>query len=120
MTVDNIVFQSAGSLSVAVLALVMVIFQFIFLFKKHRFTLNAWSLGISFSAMLYAIGIFFEYNFPPGPVNQWAGRLEWTAVVFLIHILYGFTFAYFKIDAKRYHRGCRFIPSFPAVFDLVD
>ena len=102
--VDNIVFQSAGSLSVAVLALVMVIFQFIFLFKRHRFILYGWSLGISFSAMLYAIGIFFEYNSPPGPVNQWAGRLEWTAIVFLIHLLYGFTFAYFKIDAKRYHQ----------------
>lgn len=58
--------------------------------------------------MLYAIGIFFEYNSPPGPVNQWAGRLEWSAVVFLIHFLYGFTFAYFKIDAIRYHQiaGC--------------
>ncbi len=104
MTVDNIVFQSAGSLSVAVLALVMVIFQLIFLFKKHRFILYGWSLGISFSAVLYAIGIFFEYNSPPGPVNQWAGRLEWTAIVFLIHLLYGFTFAYFKIDGKRYHQ----------------
>ncbi|WP_319407486.1 hypothetical protein [uncultured Desulfosarcina sp.] len=70
MTVDNIVLQSAGSLSVALLALVMVIFQSILLFKKNRFILYGWSMGISFSAMLYAIGIFFEYNSPPGPVNQ--------------------------------------------------
>jgi PAS domain S-box-containing protein len=108
LNVEKIVLQSAGSLSVAVLALVMVLLQAVFLFKKPRFTLYCWSLGISFSAMLYAIGVFFEYNSPPGPVNQWAGRLEWTAVVFLIHFIYGFTFAYFKIDARRYHRiaGC--------------
>jgi len=103
MTVDTIVFQSAGSLSVAVLALGIAIFQSFFLLKKPKFILYGWSLGISFSAMLYAIGVFFEYNCPPGPLNQWAGRLEWTAIVFLIHLLYGFTFAYFKIDPKRYH-----------------
>ena len=83
--------------------MVMMIFQFIFFLKKIKFTLYGWSLGISFSAMLYAVGIFFEYNCPPGPANQFAGRLEWTAIVFLLHILYGFTFAYFAIDPKRYH-----------------
>ncbi|WP_319524769.1 response regulator [uncultured Desulfosarcina sp.] len=105
---EKIVLQSAGSLSVAVLALVMMILQAAFLCKKPRFTLYGWSLGISFSAMLYAIGVFFEYNCPPGPLNQWAGRLEWTAIVFLIHFLYGFTFCYFKINARRYHQiaGC--------------
>ena len=82
----------------------MMIFQIVFLFKKPKFVLYGWSLGVSFSAMLYAIGVFLEYNFPPGPVTQWAGRLEWAAIVFLIHFLYGFTFAYFKIDAKRYHQ----------------
>ena len=108
MNVEKIALQSAGSLSVAVLALVMMILQAFFLFKKPKFTLYGWSLGISFSAMLYAIGVFFEYNCPPGPANQWAGRLEWTAIVFLIHFVYGFTFACCKLDAKRYHRiaGC--------------
>lgn len=104
MTVGKIVLQSAGSLSVAVTALIMVIAQLIFILKKTRFALYGWSVGISFSAMLYAIGIFFEYNAPPGPINQWAGRLEWTAILFLIHILYGFTFTYFKIDGKHYHQ----------------
>ena len=105
MTVEKIVLQSAGSLSVAVTALIMVIVQLIFILKKTRFALYGWSFGISFSAMLYAIGIFFEYNAPPGPINQWAGRLEFTAILFLIHILYGFTFTYFKIDGKRYHQS---------------
>ena len=104
VTAETIVMQSAGSLSVAVTALIMMILQLIFIIKKNRFVLYGWSFGISFSAMLYAIGIFFEYNAPPGPINQWAGRLEWTAILFLIHILYGFTFSYFKINGNRYHK----------------
>lgn len=104
MIVEKIVFQSAGSLSVAVLALVMLVIQSIFLFKKPRFPLYGWSAAISFSSMLYAIGIFFEYNTPPGPLNQWAGRLEFAAIILLIHQLYGFIFSYFKIDGKRYHQ----------------
>ncbi len=101
---DKIVFQSAGSLSIAMIALIMVILQLIFILKKTRFVLYVWSVAVSFSAMLYAIGIFFEYNAPPGSLNQWAGRLEFTAIIFLVHVLFGFTFTYFKIDGKRYHQ----------------
>ena len=82
----------------------MVILQGIALFRKPRFTLYAWSMAISFSAMLFAIGVFLEYNTPPGVLNRSAGLLEWTAVIFLIHSLYGFSFTYFDIAAGRYHR----------------
>ena len=104
MPFGNIVLQSAGSLSVGVVALMMVILQGIALFRKPRFTLYAWSMAISFSAMLFAIGVFLEYNTPPGVLNRSAGLLEWTAVIFLIHSLYGFSFTYFDIAAGRYHR----------------
>ncbi len=103
MTVEKIILQSAGSLSVAIIAFLLMVLQLVFFFRKPRFPLYSWSVGISFSAMLYAVGVFFEYNFPPGGINQFAGRLEWTAIVLLIHILYGFTFSYFTIDGKRYH-----------------
>ena len=103
MIAKNIVLQSAGSLSVAILALLMVILQIIFLFRKPRFIWYGWSAAISFSGMLYAIGIFLEYNTPPGPFNRFAGLLEFTAVICLIHSLYGFTFVYLGMEGKRYH-----------------
>ncbi|MCP4577544.1 MAG: PAS domain S-box protein [Deltaproteobacteria bacterium] len=103
MLSENIILQSAGSLSVAVLALLMLISQALFFFKKPQFTWCAWSAAGSFSALLYSIGIFFEYNTPEGPLNRFSGLLEWTAVICLIHCLYGFTFSYFGIESKRYH-----------------
>ncbi len=103
MIAENVVTQSAGSLSVAVLALIMVILQIILLFRKPQFTWYGWGAAISFSGMLYVIGIFFEYNTPPGLVNRFAGLLEFTAIICLIHCLYGFTFAYLGLNGKRYH-----------------
>ena len=101
---EKVVLQSAGSLSVAITALIMMLAQLIFIPGKSRFALYGWSFGISSSAMLYAVGVFFEYNTPPGPANQWAGRLEFTAIVLLIHVIFGFTFTYFKVNAKPYHQ----------------
>ena len=103
MIAENIVPQSAGSLSVAVLALMMVILQIIFLFRKPQFIWYGWSAAISFSSMLYAIGIFFEYNTLPGSINRFGGLLEFSAIICLIHCLYGFTFAYLRMHGKRYH-----------------
>jgi len=103
MPFENIVLQSAGSLSVGVVALMMVILQSIAFIRKPGFTLYGWSIAISFAAMLYAVGVFLEYNTPPGSINRWAGLVEFTAIVFLIHSAYGYTFTYFSIDASRYH-----------------
>ena len=103
MSSENIILQSAGSLSVAVLALLMMILQTLIFFKKRQFTWYAWSAAISFSALLYSVGIFLEYNTPEVPLNRFAGLLEFTAVICLIHALYGFTFSYLGIPSKRYH-----------------
>jgi len=103
MIPEKIVLQSAGSLSVAVLALLMMALQIIFFFRKPQFACYGWSAAISLSAMIYAIGIFLEYNTPAGPVNRCAGLLEWTAIIFLIHFAYGFTFACLRIEGKYYH-----------------
>ena len=103
MLSENIILQSAGSLSVAVLALLMVILQALFFFRKPEFTWYAWSSAISFSALIYSLGIFLEYNTPEGPLNRFSGLLEYTAIIFLVHSLYGFTFSYLGIESKRYH-----------------
>lgn len=66
MLSETIILQSAGSLSVAVMALLMLILQTLFFFRKPQFTWYAWSAAISFSALLYSVGIFLEYNTPVG------------------------------------------------------
>ncbi len=104
MLSENIILQSAGSLSVAVLALLMLIMQALFFYRKPEFTWYAWSAATSFSALLYSVGIFLEYNTPAGPLNRFSGLLEFTAVICLIHCLYGFTYSYLGIESKRYHR----------------
>jgi len=62
-----------------------------------------WGAAISFSTLLYSIGIFLEYNTPAGPLNRFSGLLEFTAIICLIHSVYGFTFSYLGIESKRYH-----------------
>ena len=103
MLFENIVLQSAGSLSVAVLALIMLILQTLFFLKKPQFTWYAWSAAISFSALLYSIGIFIEYNTLQGSLNRFSGILEFTALICLIHSLHGFTFSYLGMKTKTYH-----------------
>ena len=103
MLSENIILQSAGSLSVAMMALLMLILQTLFFFRKPQSTWYAWSAAISFSALLYSVGIFLEYNTPEGPLNRFSGLLEYTAIICLIHCLYGFTFSYLGIESKRYH-----------------
>jgi PAS domain S-box-containing protein len=104
MISECVVLQSAGSLSMAVLALIMSILQVVLFLRPPRSNKwYIWGAAIAFSGMLYAIGVFFEYNAAPGPLNRFAGLLEFTALIFLIHCVYGFTFAYFRIDGKRYH-----------------
>ncbi|PKN18203.1 MAG: hypothetical protein CVU71_11865 [Deltaproteobacteria bacterium HGW-Deltaproteobacteria-6] len=82
----------------------MAIIQFIFAFRKPRLNWYLWGAAVSFSGMLYAAGIFLEYNMPVGPVNHFGGVLEFTAHVFLIHSLYGMSFTYLGINGKRYHQ----------------
>jgi len=103
MVSENIILQSAGSLSVAVLALLMVILQTLFFFRKPQFTWYAWSAAVSFSALVYSVGIFLEYNTPAGALNRFSGLMEFTAIICWIHGFYGFTFSYLGMKSKRYH-----------------
>ena len=103
MISENIILQSAGSLSVAVMALFMLVLQTLFFLRKPQSTWYAWSAAMSFSGLLYSVGIFLEYNTSAGPLNRFSGLLEYTAIISLIHSLYGFTFSYLGIESKRYH-----------------
>jgi len=108
MIIESIVPQSAGSLSVAVLALMMLIVQITFFFRKPRSGWYIWGAATSFASMIYAIGIFLEYNTPAGSFNRFAGLLEFTALILLVHCFYGFTLTYLQMPQRRYHlwAGC--------------
>jgi PAS domain S-box-containing protein len=99
----NIVPQSAGSLAVAILGFLLVILQVVFRMKNPSFKWVGWSASVSLAGMAYAVGVFLEYNTSPGSLNRFGGVLEWAALIFLIHSLYGLTFSYFNLDGRYYH-----------------
>ena len=103
MVFENIILQSAGSLAVGVVALLMMVLQGIFFFKRPQFSWYAWSAAVSASALIYSTAIFLEYNTPAGPLNRLAGILEWMALICLIHCGYGFTFSHLGMESKWYH-----------------
>ena len=100
---EQITLQSAGTAAVVVFAAIMAVFQLIFAFKKPRLTWYVWGAALSFSGMLFALGVFLEYNMPAGPVNHFGGVLEFAANVFLIHSAYGLSFVYLNLNGKKYH-----------------
>jgi len=100
---EQIALQSAGTAAVIVFAAIMAVLQLIFAFKKPRLIWPIWGAALSFSGMIYALGVFLEYNMPAGPVNHFGGVLEFTAHVFLIHSVYGLSFAYLNLNGKKYH-----------------
>ncbi len=103
MIPQTIVFHSAGSLAVAVLALIMALMQLLLLQRQPRLRWCAWGAAISISGMLYALGIFLEYNLPAGVFNRRAGLLEFTAIILMIHCVYGFSCAYLEPAPKSCH-----------------
>ena len=100
---EQIVPQSAGSLSVAILALMMMVIQIGFVLRKPQIGWYGWSAAVSFAGLVYAAGVFLEYNTPPGPVKRVAGLLEFSALIVLLHAFVGLTFSYLKRSGKHYH-----------------
>lgn len=103
MIIEQIVPQSIGSSSIALIALLMTVIQLLFAFRKPRFNWYVWGALLSFAGMIYAAGIFLEYNTGIGPVKRAGGLLEFSAHIFMIHSLYGFTFTYLGFNIQRYH-----------------
>jgi len=89
---EQIVPQSAGSLSVAILALMMMVIQVGFVLRKPRIAWYGWSAAVSFAGLIYAAGVFLEYNTPAGTVKRMAGLLEFSALLVLLHAFVGLTF----------------------------
>jgi signal transduction histidine kinase len=94
----------AGSLSVAFVAAFILILQIWFSAKWAGLKGWRWAAVISCATLLYAVGIFLEYNTPAGRINRFGGLLEWTAILFGVHALYGFVFSHLEIPSGKYHR----------------
>ncbi len=103
MPFEHIVLPSAGSLAVAAVAAFIFILQIWLSSKRAEFRWSRWTAAASFATILYAMGIFLEYNAPKNPINRFGGLLEWTAVIFLVHSLYGLVLSRLNVPSRRYH-----------------
>ncbi len=100
----NIVVSSAGSLSVAVIALFFFVFQGWIYLKGTHFPWSKWGALLSLATVIYALTVFIQFNSSPGLANQFAEMLQYSTFLLLVHSVYGFTFSYLEINPRRYHQ----------------
>jgi len=100
----DIVLSSAGSLSVAVIALFLFIFQGCICLKGPAFSWSKWGAGLSLATSIYAATVFIQFNAPPNFINHISSLLKYSTFIILVHCVYGFTFAYLGIRPRRFHR----------------
>jgi PAS domain S-box-containing protein len=101
----NIAFASAGSLSVAVMAIFFFIFQGWIYLRGPGFSWSKWGAALSLATAVYALAVFIQFNFPAGRINHIAELLQYTTFIILVHSVYGFTFTYLAIKPPRYYRA---------------
>ncbi|MCF8051469.1 MAG: hypothetical protein K9L59_09555 [Desulfobacterales bacterium] len=100
----TLVFSSAGSLAVSIVALLFGVMQMSLALKRSEFSWNRWGAAVSGSTALYAFAVFIQYNAPPGALNLFSEKVQFTSFLMLIHSIFGFTFSFLSRPAMRYHR----------------
>ena len=100
----DVALSSAGSLSVAVIALFFFIFQGWIYLKGPAFFWSKWGAGLSLATFIYAAAVFIQFNAPPNFINHVAELLQYSTFIILVHCVYGFTFAYLEIRPRRFHQ----------------
>ena len=100
----TIVLSSAGSLSVAVIALFFFVFQSWIYLKSPLFTWSKWGALLSLTTLIYALSVFIQFNSSPNLINHINELLQYSTFLLLVHSLYGFTFTYLEIKPRRYHQ----------------
>jgi PAS domain S-box-containing protein len=108
MNLDAVCLSSAGSLTVASVALFAFVFQGWLFLRRHELTYSGWGALLALAAAVYAAAVFVQFNTPAGPINHTAELVQFTAIVTIIHAAYGFTLAYLELPSRRYHQiaGC--------------
>ncbi|MEE4261064.1 MAG: hypothetical protein V2I56_00115, partial [Desulfobacteraceae bacterium] len=99
-----IVLSSAGSLSVAVIALFFFVFQGWIYLKSPLFPWSKWGALLSLTTFIYALSVFIQFNSSPNFINHVAELFQYSTFLLLVHSLYGFTFTYLEIKPRRYHQ----------------
>jgi hypothetical protein len=99
----DIVLSSAGSLSVAVIALFFFVFQGWVYLKGTHFSWSRWGALLSLVTAIFALTVFVQFNTSPGLPNQLAEVFQYATFLLLVHSVYGFTFSYLDINPRRYH-----------------
>lgn len=94
---QTIVIHSAGSMAVAAIALLFCLFQYWLFRKQPTEDWNAWGAGLSLSTFFYAAAVVVQYNVPPGALNLFCERMQYTAIVLMLHTAQGFTFSFLGI-----------------------
>jgi PAS domain S-box-containing protein len=100
----DIVLSSAGSLSVAVIALFFFIFQGWIYLKGPAFPWSKWGALLSLATFIFAVTVFIQFNSSPGLTNHIAELFQYSTFILLVHSIYGFTFSYLEIKPRRYHQ----------------
>ena len=108
----DIVLSSAGSLSVAVIALFFFIFQGWIYLKGPLFKWSKWGALLSLATFIYAVTVFIQFNSSPSLTNHIAELFQYSMFILLVHSIYGFTFTYLEIKPGRYHQ-------FAGIFHLI-
>ena len=73
----EIILTSAGSLSVAVIALFFFIFQGWIYLKGPAFAWCKWGALLSLATCIYALTVFVQFNSSPGSVNHIAELFQY-------------------------------------------
>ncbi|MBT8364314.1 MAG: response regulator [Deltaproteobacteria bacterium] len=100
----NIVLASAGSLSVAAIALFFFVFQAWLYLKGPAFAWSKWGAVLSLVTAIYSLAVFVQFNSAPNLINHLAELFQFTTFIILVHSVYGFTFAYLEIKPPRFHQ----------------
>jgi PAS domain S-box-containing protein len=100
----NIVLASAGSLSVAAIALFFFVFQAWIYLKGPAFAWSKWGAVLSLVTAIYSLAVFVQFNSAPNLINHLAELFQFTTFIILVHSVYGFTFAYLEIKPPRFHQ----------------
>ena len=85
----------------AVVALLLGIFQCWIAFQRVAAVWHRWGTAISFTTAAYSLAVFLQYNSGAEPLNRVAEHIQYTTFIVLIHAGYGFI-GEFSIIEKLY------------------
>jgi PAS domain S-box-containing protein len=100
---ESLLLPSAGSLAVAAIALFMAAMQGFFFLRKPEYSWNGWGCMLSLATFAYSMATVLQYNSGEVPFNHTIDRLQLTAILFIVHAIYGFTYSFFRIPSRKLH-----------------